>query len=216
MLDFGQRETTPMADETVEQFLARRERELMSTASVLRGQLGPIEAELTKVKKMRAVLAGPIQPTNALAAVLNQNDSNIPFNIGPATSNALISPTNPSITEIVQAAYATRTIKDLTIQTLIDAFPHGATTAQLKDFMRDGYGRNIDPGSLRTQLHRLKAAGILGQEPSGDIWNFREGKRALYQMYNHPSSRSGMKELQDEPYGPGILNEPGGDEGDMS
>jgi hypothetical protein len=197
MLDFGQREAMPMTEETVEQFLFRRERELMAKASALRGQLAPVEAELVKVQRMRAVLPAPNRPTNALSGLINQSDSNLPFKIAPA-SNALVTPTNPSITELVGATYANRTIKDLVIQALIDAFPHGAKIGQLRDFISDGYSRTVDPGSLRTQLHRLKAAGILGQDPSTDTWNFRDGKRGLYAMYDHPTSRRDMKELQDD------------------
>lgn len=179
-----------MTEETVEQFLVRRERELTARASAIRGQLAPVEAELVKVQRMRAVLPDPNRSMNALSGIINQNDSNIPFKIAPP-SNALVTPT-------VDATYANRTIKDLIIQTLIDAFPHGAKIGELRSFMRLGYSREVDQGSLRTQLHRLKAAGILGQDPSTDTWNFRDGKRGLYAMYDHPTSRRDMKELQDE------------------
>lgn len=167
-----------MTEETVDQFLARRERELMSSVSVLRNQLGTLEAELAKVQRMRSVLVEPAPPP---------------------PSNVLFSPNNLSITELVVASYATRTIKDLIIQALIDGYQHGATTAELKGFMRAGYSRNVDPGSLRTQLHRLKSAGILTHDPSNDTWNFQDGKRSLYARYDHPSSRKANPDLQDDP-----------------
>src|SRR5262249_20764006 len=152
----------------------------------LRGQLGPIEAELIKVQRMRAVLAEEIKPPgDPLAKVL---------------ASQTIAGRAPSIAAVAASEnpYATRTIKDLVVQALLDAFPYGATTIEMRDFIRTGYGRTIDPSSLRTQLHRMKAAGIVGQDASNDNWNFRDGKRQLYSMYDHPTSRRGMQELQDE------------------
>lgn len=197
-----------MTEENTDQFLTRRERDLMSRAAALRGQLAPIEAELAKVQRMRAVLAEETRPTiNALN------------NVAPSTLAKIYASQSLAgyvVTRSIESSpeadnpYATRTIKDLCIQALIDAFPHGATTSELREFMRTGYHRSVDPGSLRTQLHRLKGAGILGREPSNDSWNFRDGKRAHYARYDHPSSRKGMPDLQDEPY-QGALGDPAED-----
>lgn len=71
----------------------------------------------------------------------------------------------------------------------------------IRNFIHDAYGVVIVPSSLRPQMHRLKADGILGQDPTTDTWNFRDGKRQIYKMYNHPTSRKAMKELHDEPMG---------------
>jgi hypothetical protein len=193
MLDFGQREPAPMADETVERFLARREQELMSTAAMLRGQLAPVEAELAKVRRMRSVLN---EPQNVLRSDNPTFGSLAALSIANSPLNALAS--NSTITSLIHEGYAGRTIKDLAIQTLLDAFENGATITQIKEFMKHGYGRTIDAGSLRTQLHRLKGAGILIQNPDG-TWNFRDGQRALYARYDHPTSRAAMADLQDSP-----------------
>ena len=92
------------------------------------------------------------------------------------------------------------TIKELVIQALLDHFPNGGSSQDIRDFIRDAYRRVIPPSSLRPQLHRLKVDQILGQDPSTDTWNFQDGKRkALYAMYDHPTSRRAMRELQDEP-----------------
>jgi hypothetical protein len=45
-------------------------------------------------------------------------------------------------------------------------------------------------------MHRLKADGILTQQVEN--WNLDPHKRQLYAMYDHPTSRAAMKELQDE------------------
>lgn len=99
---------------------------------------------------------------------------------------------------VAQAKYQKMTIKELAIQALLDHFPNGGTLADIRDFIRDGYGRIIEPSSFRPQMHRLKQDGILGQDPSTDTWNFRDKKRSLYAMYSHPASRAAMKELQDD------------------
>jgi hypothetical protein len=91
------------------------------------------------------------------------------------------------------------TIKELAIQALLDQFSNGGTLTDIRDFIRDAYGRKILPSSLRTQMHRLRVDRVLNQEPSSDTWDFQPGKRALYAMYNHPSSRKAMRELRDDP-----------------
>lgn len=177
-----------MTEETTEQFLARRENELTNRLNALRGQLIPLETELAKVRRMRTLLGGEEPQVSALAKV---------FAAAPTYS---LPNSNPIDTQgSAETAYASRTIKDLAIQALIDGFPNGATATELREFMRTGYFRTVDPGSLRTQLHRLKAAGVLGQEQSNDTWNFRDGQRALYLRFNHPSSRKNDVKLQDDP-----------------
>jgi len=91
-----------------------------------------------------------------------------------------------------------KTIKQLVVQALLDAFPNGATTIEMRDFFRSGYGRTVDPSSLRTQLHRMKAAGIVSQDTSKDSWNFCTGQRALFDTYRQTTPTNGMRDLQDE------------------
>jgi hypothetical protein len=187
MLDFGKGKTMALTisdpfEETTARFLGRREQELLSRIAALRGQLMPLEAELAQVQQMRALLP--------------QSDSKAPSELAKAIAAGQAF---QSVVGAVVNPYAGRTIKDLTIQALIDAFPNGATVPELGEFMRTGYGRIIGQPSLRTQLHRLKAAGILEQSGPNDTWNFKEGKRGLYAMYDHPASRRDMKELRDDP-----------------
>ena len=60
------------------------------------------------------------------------------------------------------------TIKKLVIQALLDHLKMGANAALMRDFIRDAYGRKIEPSSLRPQLHRLKADGVLTHDSSTD------------------------------------------------
>jgi len=183
-----------LREETTNQFLDRREKELVAQIAALRGQLSPKEAELSQIQRMRASLTiaggNVLTSHNALAAVVTPNSSaNVAYN------NALVS----VIGGQSAPPYPTMTIKELTIQALLDHFPNGGTAAEIRDFIRDAYRRTVEPSSLRPQMHRLKAAGSLVHDASTDTWNLDPRKRQLYTMYDHPTSRRGMPELQDDP-----------------
>jgi hypothetical protein len=60
------------------------------------------------------------------------------------------------------------------------------------------YGRKILPSSLRPQMNRLKADGVLVYDSSTDTWNLTPEKRLGYVMFDHPMSRKAMQELQDD------------------
>jgi hypothetical protein len=175
-----------MTDETLLEFLTRRERDLAAKIVALRGQLDPLEAELAQIKETRNRLRFALPDLHGRPVLTD-----------PLASIAE-DKTAQSSPQQAPHRFAEMTIKELIIQSMIDAFPRGATTAELKAFIRVGFGREIEPGSLRSQLRRLKENEILGQEASDDKWNFRNGKRALYARYDHPTSRRAMKELQDD------------------
>jgi hypothetical protein len=101
--------------------------------------------------------------------------------------------------------YERLTIKQLVVQALVDHFKSGGTAIGIRDFIQDAYGRDILPSSLRPQLHRLKSAGILGQDQSTDTWDFRDGMR---RRYDHPSSIAAMTELQDDEKQPQSFPDP--------
>jgi hypothetical protein len=187
-----------MAEETIEQFLDRRERDLIAKATALRSQLAPVEAELIKIQRARASLpprSGLVLKSPQFAEQTNVlRSTSLSDLVDPQTASSLA-----SISDLVASTFATRSIKDLIIQALLDAYPNGATIADLRHFIHNGYGREIGLGSLRTQIHRLKHAGILQQEQYSDLWNFQTGKRALYSRFDHPSSRKSDVLLQDDP-----------------
>jgi hypothetical protein len=198
----------PMAEETTAEFLRKRQRELASQISALKGQLAPKEAELAQINQMMMLLEAP---PNLLLTPLPQQNSNAPVNYYDALkpflpadneqlapiyrTEGLQLPRSPSTTR----SYEQMTIKELVIQALLDHFPTGTNLALLRDFIRDAYRRTIEPSSLRPQMHRLKADRVLFHDPASDLWNLDPRKRALYRMYDHPTSRAAMKELQDEP-----------------
>jgi len=194
-----------MTDETIHQFLQRRRRVLAAQMSALMGQLRPIEAELAEIEKMSALLQDQPQTVPVESPQPVTGTVSVAPGLPPAVSNAAIGgalgldqfTAQPPF--VLMQKYVQMTIKELAIQALVDHFPRGGTLAEIRDYIRDGFGRVIEPSSLRPQMHRLKADGILMQDTSTDIWNLNPHKRTLYAMYDHPTSRAVMKELQDDP-----------------
>jgi hypothetical protein len=202
--------------ETLRDFLNRRKRELAAQVAALKGQIAPKEQELRDID---AAIA-------ALPAVAPDHASARNALISSATRNALISSADHknglTVTlrsgqnwlaadathvhapaALKKSPYQQMTIKELVVQALIDNFPQGATAPEIRAFIRDAYDRDIESSSLRPQMHRLKSDGKLVTASavvgSGDVWNLEPQARMLYARYDHPTSRSAMKELQDDP-----------------
>lgn len=138
-----------MEDEDLWRFLGRRERELRHQIAALRGQLIPKEVEMEEIQRLRASLVVTGSPVGAPVVLMPSGE-------------ALPSTTLPVLDRL--------TIKELVLLALRDHFPAGATAAQICDFVRDAYRRKIKPSSLRPQLARLKAEGVLRQDPATDMW----------------------------------------------
>jgi hypothetical protein len=176
---------------------------LIAQISALRGQLAPKEAELAHVQHMRSFLpGGPNAPSAADDGLAALAKAIAPTLAKPPTYTVKPSDLMPTpgtiIGDIVHATYKNKTIKELTIQALIDHFPIGGTITAIHEFIRDAYGRPLELASLRTQMHRLKADNVLEFNSAIEIWNLDPRKRQLYAMYDHPTSRRDMKELQDD------------------
>jgi hypothetical protein len=182
-----------MTDETLHSFLARRERELAAQISALRGQAEEIQRQIATKTNEQSDIAG-------VKAGLRLRGSKSDLDIVGRAFESFVGrqATTDAMPAKVAERFAAMTIKELVIQALLDHFPNGGTAAEIRDFIRDAYARVIPPSSLRPQMSRLKADGVLGQEPSTDVWNLQDDKRVIYAMYDHPSSRAEMKELQDD------------------
>jgi hypothetical protein len=197
-----------MAEETTAEFILRRHAELSAQISALKGQLGPKEAELEQLEKMLDLMGLVENRRNALTG--EYVSALRPFLDSPG-ANALVAGAGSALSQLAAAAdYSRMTIKQAVVQALIDHFPKGARTTELREFMKSGYGKEVEQSSLRPQLHRLKADGVLSFDPENQTWNLHPRKRVLYTMYNHPTSRAAMKELQDDPLA--VENSPDPDE----
>jgi hypothetical protein len=196
-----------MNDETLFEFIDRRHRELESQLVALTGEANRVQRlienkkeELAAIQRIREStrqetgerprLPGklrviPLGPNNQTQGVARQ----------PVTRLRTIDALPADIAQ----RYAEMTIKGCVVQAIVDKFPEGGTAAEIRDFIRDAYSRTIQPSSLRPQMNRLKAGGILTHNPLTDTWNLVPEKRTLYLMYDHTSSRKAMKELKDDP-----------------
>jgi hypothetical protein len=166
-----------LREETTNQFLDRRERELTAQISALNGQIAPKEAELLQVRRVKAALKLDADLSKSLSGETEPtaNHPVVSFDYDAALTNVIGGRSMPP--------YHTMTIKELVIQALLDHFPLGAAAALIREFIRDAYSRGIEPSSLRAQMHRLKADKILQHDAAKDIWDFATGKRALYDTY---------------------------------
>jgi hypothetical protein len=190
--------------ETVREFLARRKRELTHQLTAQRSEVTVTEAELAAVDAAMAALP-PLYPweSHSGGAVALESTSRIAVtaaaNIG--ASNSLTA----HATVLPGPNYGEMTIKQLAVRGLETNYPNGTTMMDLRDFIKNAYGRAIEPSSLRPQMHRLKADGVLTHDARTDTWNLTPEKRRDYSMYDHPSSQKARRELQDDEIPP---NEP--------
>jgi hypothetical protein len=183
--------------ETVREFLTRRKRELTHQRAAQRNEVAVTEAELAEVEAAMAALP-PLHPmeSHSGGTVALEGTTRI---MVPAAANMSISAgLAPQVTITPGPNYDEMTIKQLAVRALETNYPNGATMMDLRDFIKNAYGRVIEPSSLRPQMHRLKADSVVTHDPSTDTWNLTPEKRRHYSMYDHPTSMAAMKELKDD------------------
>jgi hypothetical protein len=170
--------------EPLREFLPRRKRELTQQISALQGQIIPKQRELEEVTKAMQAL-GLEQPGNELARLLA---SAAPDGLNVAaigllhnmSSNALLEGKPPNFDQ-------TMTIKQMIVYALRDHFHNGATPAELRDYIRTAYGREVDRNSISPQLTRLRDEHRVEQQ----VGLLNEGKwwlTAIGRQYDHPRS----------------------------
>lgn len=147
----------PHSEENVRDLLVRREGELLNQIELiqaeideLRHDLTPKESELIEVRRAKAALGmslspddvqrPPVQPVNADVELHYQH-----------VAHALR-----------ETPHEVMKIKDLLVVAMIEHFQViGAAPADLKSQIKLSYGRDIDPGSIRPNLARLRDEGIV-------------------------------------------------------
>jgi hypothetical protein len=159
--------------ETLYEYLERRERELAARVATIRSDLEVLETELAHVRSARRQIGNipsfgrtPLSLSDLSSPGLSLDDL-----ARDAESQVLVStePSNPP------------TIKDMILKALWIGFRDvGATPAQLRQFIRDAYGRDIDRTSMSPQISRLRTEGLLKQKGGEDNW--RLTVRALEQF----------------------------------
>jgi hypothetical protein len=162
--------------ETLYQYLERRERELSHQIAALKGEIGTREHELAHVRsakrqigqlgtddKARFGVPGSLAALGA--ATTRLSDLAKPVGISLSALGEQMSEGGRKIAEALQAGAIgigpfPLTIKQLIMRALLDHFRQGgATVTELRQFILDAHGRDIDRTSLSPQLTRLRNEG---------------------------------------------------------
>lgn len=175
-------------EENLFAFLNRREQELTHKASALRSQLEFVENELAYVKKAKAATVISASADQQIPAPTQSASF---LGVGAVGAAAALQPeVTAALQPKVTPSFAEMTIKQLVVQALLDHYHGGATLADLRKFIHNAYERSIEQSSLRPQMHRLKAQGIVDYFPRTETWNLRMEKRTHYALakLQHPIS----------------------------
>lgn len=158
------------SDETLRSFLERRERELTHQLAALRGHIESKQRELAEIQQVRANLPW-LPDTTAFevgAKVATTAAANRPrVDLMQQTDNPPVSGVSPSNEKL--------TIKAMILTALSAHFHDGATPAELRTFIKDVFGREIDRTSMSPQLARLREEGAV--EQSDTKWRLSERER---------------------------------------
>jgi hypothetical protein len=210
-------------DENIYAFAIRRERELQHQIAAIKGQIATLTGQLEQRSRELSIIQKFRHPPTIASGAAFADGEALVQGVAPRVGfpwegvanrpqGVLPGPgPHPLDHQSFQAAINDRfkqmTIKELSIQALLDHFPTGANATLLRDFIRDAYNRVIAPSSLRPQLHRLQAAGILYHDPASDLWNITSEWRGKYLQTSSPFTGVGAYELErdeaSEPKGTG-------------
>jgi hypothetical protein len=158
-VSFGQGRALPMteqrSDETLRDFVARRERELVKQVRVLRDQLASKENELLEVQRATAALgirAAPAAPTPKETTKPTHPKRRLSDADYVMLAQKIKHASNPSLT-----------IKELIIRAFLDQFREGGKPGQIGQHIHRSYGRRVESGSIRPNLARLRFDGLIRQ-----------------------------------------------------
>jgi hypothetical protein len=169
-------------DDTLRTFLERRERELTHQVAHLRAQIESKETELAEIQTARASLSSsvpattvpapaappPVPDTNTFDAAADQ--------IRAAEENRRVAsighPMQQGQSVLIGGVPQKRTIKSMIVTALTSHFDDGATLSELRNFIKDVFGQEIDRTSISPQLARLREDGVV--EKRGKKWKLSE------------------------------------------
>lgn len=155
------------SDETVRDLLIRRERELtrqidllQQEIAALRNDLAPKEVELEEVRRAKAALG--MFPWNPFPEAKN-GSQNAEYNPGGGNLEFEVA-CRVLATTMRDTPHHDLKIKELLVLAFVERFQqYGASPAELKAEIQTSYGRDIDPGSIRPNLARLREDGIVSR-----------------------------------------------------
>src|SRR5258708_7402876 len=138
-------------NETLREFLTRREAELLGEVDALRAQLAAREKELAEIRRTKTTLGiAIIEPEG------HQQDRDAAY--------------RKLAVALRKTVPAEMTIQDLIMRALVDHFHGGATPAEIGGYIREAYSRDIEPGSIRPNLARLRESGLIVHDGLASRW----------------------------------------------
>jgi hypothetical protein len=196
MMPIGAVYSSRGANETVYEFLERRERELLNIQAALRTELATAENELSHVQSAKRQIGnlGGADKDRFGAPGLQASPNALSHLVGPKGTlpvdpNPVFESPAPRFSEDLGSALVALggsisdaekrpTIKDLIMMAMFSGYQdRGATQVDLRRFIIDAYGRNIAPTSMSPQISRLKEEGFLIQKGAD---NYRLTNEGLY------------------------------------
>jgi len=169
----------PHSDETLHDFLNRRERDLARQIADLRALVVPLEAELTQIR--RAKLALGVASTTSLADTAGQVDD--------SARRALES-------ALRRSSPKGMTIKELILRALVEHFPQGASPSEIGQRIETEYGRRIDASSIRPNLSRLREEQLVVHDGLASRWIFNPAATGtLLLLFDKPEQEEEDSEL---------------------
>ena len=156
-------------DETLHSFLERRERELTHQLAALRSQIESKQRELAEIQRVRGTRA-PSPPSPSEISTWQAA-----ADVAKEAVKQLIQQTDVPPVGGVPPSNEKPTIKSMIVTALTSHFHDGATPAELRTFIKDVFGREIDRTSMSPQLARLREGGAV--EQSGMKWRLSERAR---------------------------------------
>jgi hypothetical protein len=154
------------ADETLREFLDRRERELTNRLVVSESVTSSIKVELAEVRHAKDALDGPYGILEALE--MGTSHGLVPPSQAAslaalsAIASSSTSPYSTSASEL--SPYHRVSIRQLILMALDQNSNFrntGASANALREFIRDAYGRDIERTSFSPQLSRLRDEGFI-------------------------------------------------------
>jgi hypothetical protein len=153
--------------------LERRERELTHQIAALLGQIESKQRELAEIRAVRTSLPSSV-PASAVPApaapppVPDTSTFDVASNQIRATEEnrraaSVAHPMQQIESALVGGASQKRTIKSMILTALMSHFDDGATLAELRTFIKDVFGQEIDRTSISPQLARLREDGAVEQ-----------------------------------------------------
>lgn len=172
-------------NESLLEYLERRERQTLNRVELARANLEGFEEELRQIRAAKAAIHPPVTSLAAIPfGALPASDIQRTLRVQPdalkplglqSLANALSSPSE------IKEYYAKKTIKELIILALqLNRQFHrdGAKASEIREFILDSFGRNIDRLSMAPQISRLHKDGLIAPNANGG-WLLKRSPMAV-------------------------------------